>query len=401
MPKLMQEKRITREGLRNSNEKLVTYERAVAYLRGRAAFRDGIYGVDSKRDYSISESMRILNTSARYIESLTRDGVIKLNDGLVDGSSLLSLCRDVASGLEKKVARTDTPTASVKRSEEPAYGSDNGLATYLRDIKHSTPLSKGEEVEYMRRIRRGDTKARDMFVEDNLRFVITVAKGYQGLGLSLLELISEGNLGLMKAVEKFDETRGFKFISYAVWWIRQSILQKLTDSRSVRVPMSVHNDYLRYSSVIRDLEDGKGTDNPWRLVEDVADRLWIDPERVEHTFLSTQTEISLDHFLIDDEPDNTFLDILPDDSQEAPDESANRDSVERRIRECMQDLDKREVRILGLYFGLNGERPFTLDEIGEMYELTRERIRQIKEKALGKMRHPSRLRVLAECKDYS
>ena len=312
-----------------------------------------------------------------------------------------SLCREIFSDLENRV---NTKIHSGKgrkirnKSEDDfplLYEGDNYLSAYFRRIQHYNPLSREEEVEYARRAREGDEEARDRLINSNLKFVVSVSKEYQGLGLNLSELISEGNIGLFKAIERFDETKGFKFISYAVWWIRQAIMAKLANSRTVRIPIG---DFLRINKAIERLSNSRNTLNPQELIDDVANELNINSKLVEYRLSIAQKEVSFDTPLGDSE--DFLIDMFFDPSQKSPDEDINISSLRDTIRHCMGCLDSREARIIRLYYGLEGEEALTLDKIGTREKLTRERVRQIKEKALNKIKSPAQVRLLGDYKDF-
>ena len=266
----------------------------------------------------------------------------------------------------------------------------DALHHYLEDVASSQPLSSAEEVKLAVRIHEGDQKARATLIEANLRFVITVAYEYQNQGVPLVDLISAGNVGLITAAERFDETRGFKFISYAVWWIRQSILQTLAEhARVVRLPLNrveLLRRISRYKSS-RQHETSRRT-----AEEEIAAELDISVEQVTDILTSGQRTLSLDTSLGDGE--NSLLEMMPDNSQESPDAMALRNTLKDEISSALSTLDEREQKVIRLYFGLGGGVEMTLEEIGKQFRLTRERIRQIKEKALRKLRHPTRGRKL-------
>ena len=267
----------------------------------------------------------------------------------------------------------------------------DALHRYLEDVASSQPLSSKEEVALAQRIKKGDLKARATLVEANLRFVITVARDYQNQGVPLVELISSGNLGLITAAERFAETKGFKFISYAVWWIRQSILQTLAEhSRIVRLPLN-RVDLLRRISRYTNTRQQETSLRPQE--EEIADELGLTVEQVMDTLASGQRILSLDATLGEGE-DNSLLEVMPDATQESPDTMAMRNSLEHEIESALETLDEREQQVIRLYFGIGGNRELTLEEIGTQFRLTRERVRQIKEKALRKLRHPTRGRKL-------
>lgn len=277
---------------------------------------------------------------------------------------------------------------SVTRKTQYDEGS---LDQYLRDISVYPLITREEEVSLAQRIRKNDQEALDKLVRSNLRFVVSVAKKYQNQGVSLSDLINEGNLGLIRAAHKFDETKGIKFISYAVWWIRQSILQALAEqSRIVRVPLNragaLHRIGKRASMLLQEL--GR---QPTHL--EIAQGLDITEEEVAKTMLISQVHLSLDAPMTPGE-DNRLLDYLPDTTNRTPDEATFEKALTEAIEESLSGLKERESKILRLYFGLDGEDPMTLEDIGTLLGITRERVRQIKEKALLKLRHNSRRRAL-------
>lgn len=263
----------------------------------------------------------------------------------------------------------------------------DALHRYLEDVASSQPLSAQEEVQLSARIRKGDPKARAKLIEANLRFVITVAYEYKNQGVPVVDLISAGNVGLITAAERFDGNRGFKFISYAVWWIRQSILQTLAEhSRVVRLPLN-RVDLLRR---IARCTNGKAS--TWSI-EEIAEELDIPVEQVTETLTSGQRTLSLDASFGDDD-ENNLLNLMPDNAQEPPDAMTMRNTLKEEIIRALNTLEEREREVIYLYFGLGGDPEMTLEEIGKRYRLTRERVRQIKEKALRKLRHPTRGRKL-------
>jgi RNA polymerase primary sigma factor len=271
-------------------------------------------------------------------------------------------------------------------------GSEEGsLDQYLRDISAYPLITREEEAELARRIRVGDQSALDKLVRSNLRFVVSVAKKYQNQGVSLSDLINEGNLGLIRAAHKFDETKGIKFISYAVWWIRQAILQALAEqSRIVRVPLNragtLHRIGKRANTLLQEL--GREATHA-----EIAEGMELTEEEVAKTMAISQGHLSLDAPLTPGE-DNRLLDYLADDVSLAPDEQTYEKALTEAIEESLSSLKEREAKILRLYFGLDAEEPMTLEQIGALLGITRERVRQIKEKALSRLRHVSRARAL-------
>ena len=279
---------------------------------------------------------------------------------------------------------------AVTGNKKSSY-EEGSLDQYLRDISAYPLISREEEVSLAQRIRTGDQEALDKLVRSNLRFVVSVAKKYQNQGVSLSDLINEGNLGLIRAAHKFDETKGIKFISYAVWWIRQAILQALAEqSRIVRVPLNragtLHRIGKRANALLQEL--GREPTH-----EEIADGMDITEEEVAKTMSISQAHLSLDAPLTPGE-DNKLLDYLPDNMNPPPDEQTFEKALTESIEEALSHLKEREAKILRLYFGLDGEEPMTLEQIGSLLGITRERVRQIKEKALSRLRHVSRARAL-------
>ncbi len=267
----------------------------------------------------------------------------------------------------------------------------SSLDQYLKEISAYPLLKREDEVELAQRIRKGDEEALDKLVRSNLRFVVSVAKKYQNQGVALSDLINEGNLGLIRAAHKFDETKGIKFISYAVWWIRQAILQALAEqSRIVRVPLNragaLHRIGKRSAALLQEL--GREP-----TVEELADELDISEDEVRRTLSLSQSHLSLDAPLTPGE-DNRLLDYLPDQFAPGPDDETYDQALMDTVEEALGTLKEREAKILRLYFGLDGQDPMTLEEIGAILGVTRERVRQIKEKALLRLRHQSRARFL-------
>ncbi len=265
------------------------------------------------------------------------------------------------------------------------------LRLYFDDIADSRPLSREREVELAARIQEGDMVARDELVNANLRFVIDVAKNYQNRGLSLSDLISAGNVGLLTAAERFDGTKGYKFISYAVWWIKQSILQSIAEhARTVRLPLNKLSLLKDISKASRKLGQGRESEP---AIEEIAKELDVPMQEVLDTMMSARSVRSLDESFEEDD-ERSLLNILSDDNQETPDTHVLQSSARAQLEEVLESLDERELRIIRLYFGLDGSESLTLEQIGGLMGLTRERVRQLKERALGKLRHPARSQIL-------
>ena len=264
------------------------------------------------------------------------------------------------------------------------------LDKYLQEIGREDLITVEEEVELAQRIRKGDRVALEKLTRANLRFVVSVAKQYQNQGLSLPDLINEGNLGLIKAAEKFDETRGFKFISYAVWWIRQSILQALAEqSRIVRLPLNQVGSLNKISKAFSKFEqENERRPSP----EELAETLDLPAEKVADTLRVSGRHISVDAPFVEGE-DNSLLDVLVNDDSPVADKTLINESLSTEVERALATLTERERDIIRLFFGINCQE-MTLEEIGEKFGLTRERVRQIKEKAIRRLRHSSRSKLL-------
>ncbi len=269
----------------------------------------------------------------------------------------------------------------LKISQAPT-NRDPLLNRYLQEIGREELLTVDEEVELAQRIRQGDQSAVDRLVKANLRFVVSVAKQYQNQGLDLMDLISEGNVGLQKAAQKFDETRGFKFISYAVWWIRQSILQALAEqSRIVRLPLNQVGSINKIRKVLNKFEQ-ENMRAP--SIEELAKELEVPAEKIAETLKVSGRQVSVDAPFQEGE-DNSLLDVLSSNDMPATDAELNRDSLTTEVERALMQLHERERAILKLFFGI-GCQEMTLEEIGVKFDLTRERVRQIKEKAIRRLK---------------
>lgn len=265
------------------------------------------------------------------------------------------------------------------------------LDKYLHEIGKEELITAEEEVSLAQRIKQGDMTALEKLTKSNLRFVVSVSKQYQNQGLSLPDLINEGNLGLIKAAQRFDETRGFKFISYAVWWIRQSILQALAEqSRIVRLPLNKIGVLNKINKTYNELEQ-KLQREP--KIAEIAEILEISEEEVKESLKNSGRHMSMDAPLSQEEDSNMY-DLLKNDDLPGPENELMLDSLRKEIERAISTLTPREADILRYYFGLNGHQPYTLEEIGEKFELTRERVRQIKEKAIRRLKHTSRSKIL-------
>jgi len=278
-----------------------------------------------------------------------------------------------------------------KKDRKVGSDSNRALSKYLEEIGKFEPLTPNEEIDLAQRLRAGDRNALKKLTESNLRFVVSVAKDYQGQGLPLTDLINEGNLGLIKAAERFDETRGFKFISYAVWWIRQSILQALAEhSRIVRLPL---NRVGTISKITKEAEILEQQYERAPLQDEIASGLEMESEEVSDAIRISRKHQSLNDPFRDGES-NALIDVIEDDMQLPPDHPLMDESLKQEIRAALYTLKKRERDVIKMYFGIDREYALTLNEIGEEFNLTRERVRQIKENAIRRLSHKSRSKNL-------
>jgi RNA polymerase primary sigma factor len=277
--------------------------------------------------------------------------------------------------ITKQVTNRDTPS----------------LDKYLQEIGKVDLITPEDEVILARKIKTGDKEALAKLVKSNLRFVVSVAKQYQNQGMSLPDLINEGNLGLIKAAQRFDETRGFKFISYAVWWIRQAILQALAEqARIVRLPVNKIGSINKINRVFARLEQEFEREPS---SQEIADVLQVAPEEVKEVLKSNGRTVSMDA-PISTEEDNNMYDVLQNDDNPSPDKHLMNESLTYEIERALSTLSPREAKVIKLYFGINMKHPLTLEEIGEELGLTRERVRQIKEKALKRIQYTTRSKIL-------
>jgi len=279
----------------------------------------------------------------------------------------------------------------LKISKQVTNRETASLDKYLQEIGKVELITADEEVELARRIKAGDQVALEKLTKANLRFVVSVSKQYQNQGLSLPDLINEGNLGLIKAAQRFDETRGFKFISYAVWWIRQSILQALAEqSRIVRLPLNKIGSINKITKAYAQLEQEYEREPK---ASEIAELLDITEIEVKESMRNSGRHVSMDAPLIQDEENNMY-DVLRNEEGQTPDQGLNHESLRKEIERAISTLPQREADVIRLYFGLEGKHPMTLEEIGEKFDLTRERVRQIKEKAVRRLKHASRSKIL-------
>jgi RNA polymerase primary sigma factor len=281
----------------------------------------------------------------------------------------------------------------LKISKQVTNRETASLDKYLQEIGRVELITAEEEVDLARRIKVGDQSALEKLTKANLRFVVSVSKQYQNQGLSLPDLINEGNLGLIKAAQRFDETRGFKFISYAVWWIRQSILQALAEqSRIVRLPLNKIGSINKINKTFAKLEQEFEREPS---VDEIAIALDLSPEDIKESMKNHGRHVSMDAPLANsDENTSNMYDVMTSDDSPSPEGGLINESLRREIERALTTLTAREADVVRLYFGLSGEHALTLEEIGEKFDLTRERVRQIKEKAIRRLKHTSRSKIL-------
>ncbi len=292
----------------------------------------------------------------------------------------------------KHITNTETAMRQLKITKQITNRETASLDMYLQDIGRVELITADEEVELARKIRAGDQRALDKLVKSNLRFVVSVSKQYQNQGLSLPDLINEGNLGLIKAAQRFDETRGFKFISYAVWWIRQSILQALAEqSRIVRLPLNKIGAINKINKAFSKLEQHLEREPSF---DEVADALDMLPGDIMDTMKNNSRHMSMDAPLGTGEDGGNMYDLMENPSVISPDKELISDSLRQEIERSLSTLTGREADVVRLYFGLSGGHAHSLEEIGEKFDLTRERVRQIKEKAVRRLKHGSRSKLL-------
>jgi len=272
----------------------------------------------------------------------------------------------------------------LKITQSITNRSEAALDKYLHDISREPMITAEEEVVLAKKIKKGDHDALDKLVKANLRFVVSVAKQYQGQGLTLSDLINEGNLGLIKAAQRFDETRGFKFISYAVWWIRQSIISAIAiNTRIVRLPQNKLSDLRKIHKTIAALEQEYEREPS---SDELASRLDMEADRIEQALAGSSYSVSVDAPVRQGE-ELTMLDLLSDKNGQDTDHNMEKQSLQQDIQQVMSGLDSREQSVLKMYYGLEGGRTMSLDEIGERLSITRERVRQIREQAIRKLRN--------------
>jgi RNA polymerase primary sigma factor len=280
----------------------------------------------------------------------------------------------------------------VQPQRDTRNSDENILSIYLKEINKVPLLTREEEQKYAREAAEGKALAKNKLIQANLRFVVNVAKKYQNQGLPLADLISEGNIGLMNAIERFDVSKGYHFISYAVWWIRQAILKAICEkSRMIRLPLNRANELVQIEKMRKELQSGSNGDPE---IHDIAKALDMKEEHVADLINISRDMVSLDTPIYDEKDSSILSDFVEDKGQKAPEESVIDRSLREDINTVLETLSGKEADIIQYRFGLNGKRPMSLKEIGNRYKLTKERIRQIEKKALKRLQHPSRSHAL-------
>ena len=268
----------------------------------------------------------------------------------------------------------------------------SSMVIYLEEINRIPLLTREEEVHLASEVKRGSKKAKEKLIKANLRFVVNVAKKYQNQGISLEDLINEGNLGLITAVDKYDVDRGYHFISYAVWWIKQSILKAISEkSRMIRLPLNRANELLQIEKAKRQIERNKGAEAD---IDEIADFLAMEKERVTEVINASKSIASLESPLSSDKDANSIEELMEDSDNEGPEHATINRALQESITEALSTLDEREAEIIRYRFGLDGAQRLSLKEIGDKYQLTKERIRQIEKRAISRLQHPSRSQKL-------
>jgi RNA polymerase primary sigma factor len=281
-----------------------------------------------------------------------------------------------------------TAAVRIEREQKPYRADENVLSLYLKEINKIPLLTRSEEENLARAAATGEQAAKDKLIRANLRFVVNVAKKYQNQGLPLSDLISEGNIGLMNAIERFDVEKGYHFISYAVWWIRQAILKAICEkSRMIRLPLNRANELVQIEKMRKDVQAEGGSRSE---TEEIARRLDADPDHVAELVSISRDLISLDTPVYSEKDSSLLGDFVEDHSHQAPEELTVQNSLRADINGVLDTLSRKESEIIQYRFGLNGNRPMSLKEIGSRYRLTKERIRQIEKKALKRLQHPAR-----------
>lgn len=329
---------------------------------------------------------------------VTQDELNELFDGIVIDDEQMDAIYSCFTNAEIEIVDTHADENLDEIAEENAFeieyvAEEDTLRRYLREMGCISMVSMEEEVELAKRIAEGDEAAKDKLVTANLRLVVSIAKRYMNRGLPLIDLIQEGNMGLLKAVEKFDYTKGFKFSTYATWWIRQAITRAIADnSKTIRIPMHIIEMTSNYLKTYRRLTQEFGREP---TIEEIATEMKLPEEKIVNVIMMSKDTLSLESPINDE--DNAILgDFVEDKKQENPEDIVTQDMLKHHLEEVLNTLTEREKMILIYRFGLYGHKQETLEEVGRRFNVTRERIRQIENKALRKLRHPSRSRKIRD-----
>ena len=299
-------------------------------------------------------------------------------------------------GPERGVRGDHDMAADRDAGDVSALSQSDSLRLYLREIARIPLLSAQRELELAKRVERGERNARNHLIEANLRLVVSIAKRYVGQGLPLEDLIGEGNIGLIRAVVKFDPNKGFRFSTYATWWIKQAITRSILEgTRTVRLPVYIMEEVMRVKRMTRQLYQELGHEP---TVAEIGERLGVTADRVTELLVWAEKVFSLDAPLTDEE-ENSLSDLIEDQSAEGPSESADREMLREEVRRALSGLTLRERQVIELRFGLVDDHDYTLEEVGRQLNVTRERVRQIEERAIRKLRHPAASRLLKEYLD--
>ncbi len=380
IPQPIEEMEIIEEGSQTQNS--ASYKEKLASLVAYAKKNNGVVEINKINDFFKGENLSVAQIDKIY-EYLEQQNILTFapieDDDEPSDEALLEYEEELDYNVEE-----DTSAITAAMSDDP-------VKLYLKEIGNYPLLTIEQEVELAKRIENGDNEAKKILAESNLRLVVSIAKRYVGRGLSFLDLIQEGNLGLIKAVDKFNYSKGFKFSTYATWWIRQSITRSIADqSRTIRIPVHMSEIINKTYRVSRTLLQELGREP---TEQELADRLEMPIEKVREILKVSSDPISLDT-PIGEEDDSHLGDFIKDDTIVGPEDAAAYSMLREQIAKLLSTLTEREQRVLTLRFGLDDGRTRTLEEVGKEFNVTRERIRQIEAKALRKLRHPSRARLL-------
>ncbi|MBQ1234696.1 MAG: RNA polymerase sigma factor RpoD [Oscillospiraceae bacterium] len=377
---------------KHNNENAIQAILEIAIKKGSITTQEMTYAFE-KYDFDVAEMDKLYELLAQNHVEIADD--LDTESILLDTEDFDSVDEDGLKVAEEKSSVRDEEWKSYATSSD-SQNIDDPVKVYLKEIGRVQLLTSEEEMELAKRMQNGDAYAKKRLSEANLRLVVSIAKRYVGRGMQFLDLIQEGNLGLIKAVEKFDYTKGFKFSTYATWWIRQAITRAIADqARTIRIPVHMVETINKVKKVSSQLLHQNGHEPS---AEEIAKVLDMSPEKVREIMRVAQEPVSLET-PIGEEEDSLLGDFIPDDEAPAPAEAASHTLLREQLAEVLQTLTPREAKVLSLRFGLEDGRSRTLEEVGKDFNVTRERIRQIEAKALRKLRHPSRSKKLKDFLD--